>query len=463
MAPIVSSRTIASGPPGVYFPVSQGKSCESSYNHPEEATLRRDRPAKRTDWNIKPCSKKRATIQLQREFSADEIEKIQFGVIPEEMEDKWFIYWEDDTLYFHRSWTGICLYVVRFSLSQNGATMISAEVNRDRREYKNTDESHHEALIQYLIDLLLLRKPAAFPSDSSSKGRAALQQWGVVGQAGLGIHPGDKREPRIKLKTRCHLCRHKFRGHPGCMAFPVHRPHDLAIGNRMHDEEYPGDRGYRFEEKGDARREQGPHSYKGRPVAIRLSRVLEDAYKCDFKAEPSVNASYVEFLEYFNRIEKISSHEFVIGASFTYSWMPTTLTLRNENQFEVVAAYLDAIRLGNDVDKQAISDMNAVINNSMVGTSKLLHFVDPQAYPIIDRWVEIYLHGKHSQTRLYDVDHYMSYTCACRRAVEDDRFPAIHKHVNGELRYDVTALRALELIMFLTAKRNDETASANTR
>jgi len=33
------------------------------------------------------------------------------GLVPEEIEDKWFIYWEDDTLFFHRSWTGNCIYV----------------------------------------------------------------------------------------------------------------------------------------------------------------------------------------------------------------------------------------------------------------------------------------------------------------------------------------------------------------
>ena len=30
-------------------------------------------------------------------------------------EDKWFIYWENDTLFFHRSWTGVCVYIVRFT------------------------------------------------------------------------------------------------------------------------------------------------------------------------------------------------------------------------------------------------------------------------------------------------------------------------------------------------------------
>ena len=333
--------------------------------------------------------------------------------------------------------------------------MTSADINRDRGEYKNTDDSHDATLIRYLIDALLLRKPVAFPSKAPSRGGAALQQWSLVGQAGLGIHPGDKREPRALIKSRCHLCKHKFYGHPGCMAFPVHLPHDLAIGNRMHDEEYPGDRGYRFERKGDASREQCPHLYKREQVTIPLERVLKDAYECDYKAEPSVDFSYREFLEYFERLEKITPHEFVIGASFVYSWMPTTLTLRHRGQFENVAAYLEAVRLGNDLDGDSLSLINSVVNNSMVGTSKLLHFINPERYAIYDSRVDTYLYGEPAEKRLYSVDHYMSYTCGCRRAVEDDRFKAVHQHVNKSLRYDVTALRALELVMFVTAKAQD--------
>jgi len=412
----------------------------------------RHRPARPTDWKIKPLPDERATIELNRDFSTDEFEQIRFGVVPEEMEDKWFIYWEDGALYFHRSWTGICLYVVRFSCNEDGATMISADINRDRGEYKNTDDSHDAKMITYLIDVLLLRKPAAFPSKSPSKTRAALEQWSLVGQAGLGIHPGDKREPRALIKSRCHLCKHKFRGLPGCMAFPVHLPHDLAIGDVMHEAPFPGDRGYRFEKKGDAPRELCPHLYKGKQVTIPLDRVLKDAYECDYNAEPSVNASYKEFLRYFERLEKITAHEFVIGASFTYSWMPTTLTLRHRDQFENVAAYLEAVRMGIDLDCDSLSLINTVVNNSMVGTSKLLHFVSPKTYPIIDSRIDTYLDGKHSAARLYNVDHYMSYTCGCRRAVEDERFETVHRYVNKSLGYDVTALRALELVMFLTAK-----------
>lgn len=53
----------------------------------------------------------------------------------------------------------------------------------------------------------------------------------------------------IVIRSRCHLCKHKFKGHPGCAAFPQGLPHLLATGDAMHWPNLPfaGDQGIRFE------------------------------------------------------------------------------------------------------------------------------------------------------------------------------------------------------------------------
>ncbi|MFZ1039972.1 MAG: hypothetical protein WCA79_07110 [Anaerolineales bacterium] len=43
-----------------------------------------------------------------------EFEKITRGIVPHQMEDKWFIFLEDMQLNFHRSWTGQCIYQIKF-------------------------------------------------------------------------------------------------------------------------------------------------------------------------------------------------------------------------------------------------------------------------------------------------------------------------------------------------------------
>jgi hypothetical protein len=111
------------------------------------------------------------------------------GLVPEEMEDKWFIYWQDDALFFHRSWTGFCVYIVRFSPEGDGHRMVQADLNRDPEQYGGTSDEHDARMISYLIDLLLLRQEAAFPTDEADPQKHALMAWSQVGRAMLGHHP----------------------------------------------------------------------------------------------------------------------------------------------------------------------------------------------------------------------------------------------------------------------------------
>ncbi len=158
----------------------------------DDDDMSKGRRATPADWKTLPLPDERTAIDLDRRFSLEELDQIQRGIIPEEMEDKWFVYWEEDTLFFHRSWTGVCVYVVRFRCEEDGLTMIGAEVNRDSKQYRLEDIAHDAEMIPYLVNVLLLKRPAPFPSKSSSKTRAALEQWSQVGRAGLGEHPGGE-------------------------------------------------------------------------------------------------------------------------------------------------------------------------------------------------------------------------------------------------------------------------------
>jgi len=89
-------------------------------------------PARRQSWkNIQPLPQQRATVSLDRTFSEEEYELIRRGVIPEVMEDKWFIFLEEDVLYFHRSWTGFCIYQVRMKKEGAEYRVVEALVNRN--------------------------------------------------------------------------------------------------------------------------------------------------------------------------------------------------------------------------------------------------------------------------------------------------------------------------------------------
>jgi len=65
------------------------------------------------------------------------------------MEDKWFWYFENDTLYAHRSWTGYCIYSIRFNHSTDTHRVT---VNRDRKQYSCKSKSDDLKQINRLLD-----------------------------------------------------------------------------------------------------------------------------------------------------------------------------------------------------------------------------------------------------------------------------------------------------------------------
>lgn len=148
--------------------------------------------AKPTDWKTKSLPSKRTSIRLDRTLSSKEMQRIRLGLVPVQMEDKWFIYWKNNALFFHRSWTGFCIYVVRFATEGENCRMIEADVNRNPEQYTETNDERDAEMISYLVDVLLLHQEAVFPSDEPSSESQALRNWSQVGRAMLGQHPNDE-------------------------------------------------------------------------------------------------------------------------------------------------------------------------------------------------------------------------------------------------------------------------------
>lgn len=103
-----------------------------------------------------------ASLSLNQAYTAEEFSIIACGFVPKEMEDKWFVFMQDNTLFFHRSWTGFCIYKVVFE--QNNAEYVVREafVNRDLKQYKRTDNNYDSVILSCLIDDFLLHKGVLF-------------------------------------------------------------------------------------------------------------------------------------------------------------------------------------------------------------------------------------------------------------------------------------------------------------
>ena len=154
-------------------------------------------PATRQSWTNTPLPEKRSRLALRREFTEGEYEAIRHGLVPEQMEDKWFIFLEADTLYFHRSWTGHCIFQLTLTRTGENYAVSDALVNRDAGQYGGTDDVYDVRLLTYLINNLLLggRTMLPTPPGIAAGIQTDLYHHHVAGAGRRAAEtPGEKRK-----------------------------------------------------------------------------------------------------------------------------------------------------------------------------------------------------------------------------------------------------------------------------
>jgi len=125
----------------------------------------------------------------------------------------------------------------------------------------------------------------------------------------------------------------------------------------------------------------------------------------------SYSISYPHFIKFFSEIKgNISEHDLIIGIHLIYGWMPTIFEFKNgkknrkkdENSDELdkdsikeniknAITILNGIKRGDQLTPENLEKLKLIFNNSLVGTSKLLHFIKPDKYAIWDSNVFAYL------------------------------------------------------------------------
>ena len=124
--------------------------------------------------NLQPMPDRYITVPLDFYLDAQQAARVRQGFIPAQMEEKWFAYFEDSTLYQHRSWTGYCIDKTHFIEEGDGLRATHAEVNRDFRQYQNTDAAEDIERITSAIQCLSNLSPGA-KSKMEDSFAAAMQ------------------------------------------------------------------------------------------------------------------------------------------------------------------------------------------------------------------------------------------------------------------------------------------------
>lgn len=171
--------------------------------------------------------------------------------------------------------------------------------------------------------------------------------------------------------------------------------------------------------------------------------------------DDSYVVSYPFLLEYFASKSSFEAGDVVRGAHMVYGWMPTIVELYPEQGNEgltLAASILTNAKRGIELSSKEIETLAALVNNSLVGASKLLHFAAPEHFPIWDSKIYSFVHEKRPHHyRVSSIEAYKNYKAVLQNLTNKAEFPSFHASVQKKLGYKISSLRALELIMFLNA------------
>ncbi len=117
--------------------------------------------ATKDSWKTMPMPDKHVVFPANVTIPKEKMAIIKYGHIPEAMEDHWFMYCDEDTIHYHRSWTGLCIFEAKYEACAEGYKITELAINRDPEQFSNTDDEK----CAYLFMALLANECGADSND----------------------------------------------------------------------------------------------------------------------------------------------------------------------------------------------------------------------------------------------------------------------------------------------------------
>lgn len=90
-------------------------------------------------WETSPMPEQNVSVRLRVRVSAEEMARIEMGHIPQEMEDKWFMYCDGGHIRWFRSWSGYCIFDAEYEKAGTDYLITRLTINRDPSEFSSND------------------------------------------------------------------------------------------------------------------------------------------------------------------------------------------------------------------------------------------------------------------------------------------------------------------------------------
>jgi len=184
-------------------------------------------------------------------------------------------------------------------------------------------------------------------------------------------------------------------------------------------------------------------------IDFTIVQLNDIAKNIEFNKDDSYLKTYPYFISYFKNLDKITTENIVIGISLVYSWMPTILKKLDLTNINLLASILNKAKSDELIKEEEFESLKNAFNNSVVGSSKLLHFINPEKYAIWDSKVYQSLHGKTPyHDTLNKTVRYYEYIKWIESVRDEDSFKYFFETMKQILGNGITENRAIEYALF---------------
>lgn len=181
-----------------------------------------------------------------------------------------------------------------------------------------------------------------------------------------------------------------------------------------------------------------------------MKSVFDVAETIDIDKSDAYIRTYPNIVEYFAGKDVLGAEDLLRGALLVYGWMPTALRkIGPDEDVRRATKTLNRVRRTGVMSDDELRQVITLTNHSLVGASKLLHFLSPLHFAIWDSRIYTFLHGgKPHHYQLQNLSTYRQYHAILDELTASQRFASFHTQINAKIGYTVSPYRALEITMF---------------
>jgi hypothetical protein len=161
-------------------------------------------------------------------------------------------------------------------------------------------------------------------------------------------------------------------------------------------------------------------------------------------------SSYPHLVAFSEGKEVLTESDFYQLWHMVYGWMPRIANHKfAPSEVNEIVKQLNLALNEGELMKHHFEYLKSRLDNSIVGVSKLLHFINPEEFAIWDsRVFESVFEMPSSSSRVNRVDRYMEYLDHLRNIRSDSRFKKIHKVSEKWVGYKMSSMRLIEMVYF---------------